>query len=416
MLNLIFFLSHLFISFAHGENITDRTINLSVGQTHHLKNLQAATVHIDSDQFIKIYPQERSVLISSKKPGQSFLRIGSQRYIINVLTPINYRSIKNIKAWIKDKKGLKFYIKGNQIQINGKLHRLTDWQELGYLQRKNNFTYDFTAQIDNDIKSKALNLIESYLNKFELKNTFIDLDTRPKIECAEKEIVEPLNNKLKYLGLKIQLNEHILMLAPLIKVKIVIAEVNKNLHEELGVDWNSSLQAKLLPAPLTTSDLIVSLKALQSYGQGRLLSSPSLLARSGSEAEFLAGGEFPIKIANFGSRSVTWKKHGILLKIKPVADSSGRMSIQLETEISSIDPSQTVDGVPGLKINRMQSHFDLEKSRTISLSGLIKNNFGTSDNSVPFLNKLPILGELFKSHSFINNQTDLIIFVTPEVI
>jgi pilus assembly protein CpaC len=140
------------------------------------------------------------------------------------------------------------------------------------------------------------------------------------------------------------------------------------------------------------------------------------LCRSGKEAQFLAGGELPIKITAHKRQDVVWKKYGVLLKIKPVADFSGRMSIALETEVSTIDTSNTVDGLPGLLTNRIESHFDLKESRTIALSGLIKHQSGQSSQGLPGLSSVPILGSLFASREFRDDKTELVVFVTPEVV
>lgn len=173
---------------------------------------------------------------------------------------------------------------------------------------------------------------------------------------------------------------------------------------------------QVLPQTLSPSQIMVELQALESEGHGQIFANPTLIARSGSEAEFLAGGEFPIRLVGFGSRNVEWKKHGVLLKFKPLADHSGNMSIEVTTELSVVDPASSVDGIPGLKTNRIQSHFDIHGSRTIALSGLIRRDLARSFEGLPGLQRIPILGELFKSRNFNKGHSELFVFVTPEVI
>lgn len=81
-----------------------------------------------------------------------------------------------------------------------------------------------------------------------------------------------------------------------------------------------------------------------------------------------------------------------------------------------LDPSHSIDGIPGLLSNRIESHFDLKKSRTIALSGLLKNEWFHNSAGLPWLSQIPILGYLFSSKEYKNNETELVIFVTPEVI
>jgi pilus assembly protein CpaC len=91
------------------------------------------------------------------------------------------------------------------------------------------------------------------------------------------------------------------------------------------------------------------------------------------------------------------------------------MSIEIETEVSALDTAHSYEGVPSIVTNRMQTHFDLTKSRTIALSGLIKSDVGKSSSGLPGLSSLPILGPLFSSKDFRDDRSELMIFVTPEV-
>ena len=128
----------------------------------------------------------------------------------------------------------------------------------------------------------------------------------------------------------------------------------------------------------------------------------------------MAGGEFPVKFVNYKVKEVIWKKYGIFLKVKPVADSSGRMTIKIETEVSSIN--QIIDGIPSLLTHRVSSTFDMNESRTIILSGLLKEQSHETSSGLPFLGQLPILGPLFSSQKFLNERTELLVFVKPEIL
>ena len=146
-----------------------------------------------------------------------------------------------------------------------------------------------------------------------------------------------------------------------------------------------------------------------------LLASPNLMCKSGKEATFFAGGEFPIKTIGEKYGTVVWKQYGINLKIKPLIDSIGQISLEIETEVSSIDKSREIDGVPAMHSHKVSSFFDLTKSQTIILSGLIKSETGTSSEGLPYLSQLPVLGRLFSSKDYLDNKTELVIFVTPKL-
>src|SRR5690606_20444887 len=108
--------------------------------------------------------------------------------------------------------------------------------------------------------------------------------------------------------------------------------------------------------------------------------------------------------------------HGIMLSFKPLADRSGKLSLSLSVEISLIDQAQSIDGIPGLLVNRVESHLNLVESQTIVLSGLIKEQTGKSTQGIAALKNIPVIGLLFSSEDFRNDRTELVVFVTPKVL
>ncbi len=116
------------------------------------------------------------------------------------------------------------------------------------------------------------------------------------------------------------------------------------------------------------------------------------------------------------SNHIEWKRYGISLKLKPLVDPFGQLNLQIDTEISSVDNSVKVEDLPGVLVNRVSSYFDLVNKKTISLSGLLRTETAQNAEGLPYLQKIPILGELFKSKNFLENKTELMIFVTPQLI
>ena len=104
-----------------------------------------------------------------------------------------------------------------------------------------------------------------------------------------------------------------------------------------------------------------------------------------------------------------------MLKVKPLADFSGRMSIAIETEVSTLEPAPP-DTIPGISTTRIETHFDLVKSRTIAISGLLRNDSSQSAGGLPLLGQIPILGPLFSSRNFREKKTELVVFVTPDIV
>jgi pilus assembly protein CpaC len=152
-------------------------------------------------------------------------------------------------------------------------------------------------------------------------------------------------------------------------------------------------------------------------GDAYILATPELSTRSGGEAKFLAGGQIPLVIPATGLSppSVTYKDYGIRLSIKPVADADSNIMATIQTEVSAIDPSNTVQGNPGFLTRQTDSEINVKTGQTIVMSGLVNSDLSNQVDKLPWLGDLPILGQLFKSTNFRNNRSDLVVFVTPQV-
>ena len=207
-------------------------------------------------------------------------------------------------------------------------------------------------------------------------------------------------------GIEVRISKNAIRLAPMVELAITVAEVRKDAFLNYGLKWGSTFQTQVIP----------DIQLLEQTGSGRILATPKIICRSGESADFFAGGEFPIKILNYKIQDVVWKKYGIHLKTKPMVELNGKIALSIDTEISSIDKSKSVDGIPGMFTNRIQSHVNLLQSQSLVLSGLIKAEDSESAGGLPGLSNLPILGALFASKDFRTSQTQLLIFVTPRLI
>ncbi|MGX5173449.1 type II and III secretion system protein family protein [Aliikangiella sp. IMCC44653] len=152
-------------------------------------------------------------------------------------------------------------------------------------------------------------------------------------------------------------------------------------------------------------------------GEAKLLAEPMLSTRSGHSAEFLAGGEFPIAVPqDGGTNTIEFKEYGILLDIEPVADGEGNIQSSISTEVSTLDYSVAIQGVPGLLSRKTNTVIGVKEGETIVLSGLVSSSLSRTISKFPLLGDIPIIGELFKSTDFQNDKTELVIFVTPTIV
>ncbi len=151
-----------------------------------------------------------------------------------------------------------------------------------------------------------------------------------------------------------------------------------------------------------------------SSGDAIILASPTLSTRSGTEAEFLSGGEFPIPVPDGnGGITIEFKEFGIMLNVLPELGRDGQIAAVVETEVSSIDQSVSVDGTPGLRSRKTKAEVSLQQGQTLAISGLVNQDIGNDVDKVKWLGDIPILGQLFRSTNFRNSRSDLIIFITP---
>ncbi len=156
------------------------------------------------------------------------------------------------------------------------------------------------------------------------------------------------------------------------------------------------------------------LNFLQSEGVARVLAQPKLVTRSGSQAEFLAGGEIPIPTINKDSEVRTFfKQVGVILKISPKADPDGFIETLINVEVSQVDDSVQVLGIPGFITRKTKTEMNVLSGQTMVISGMLYAEDSKALDKLPGLSKIPIIGELFKSRDFQEKTTELMIFVTP---
>jgi pilus assembly protein CpaC len=170
-------------------------------------------------------------------------------------------------------------------------------------------------------------------------------------------------------------------------------------------------------------DLGVLIKALQNRGLFQSLAEPNLVAESGKEASFLAGGEFPVPVAqgsgaNIGV-SVQFKEFGIRLNFTPTVVGD-RVHLKVRPEVSTLDYGNAVllSGfrIPSLSTRRAETELELQNGQTFAIAGLMNNQMQTTMQKIPGIGDIPILGYLFKSKASKRDQTELVVMITPEIL
>ena len=177
-----------------------------------------------------------------------------------------------------------------------------------------------------------------------------------------------------------------------------------------GAGWSSG-----------TSHVDAVLRALEQNGLIHTLAEPNLTAISGETANFLAGGEFPIPVAQqLDQITVEFKKFGIGLSFTPVVMSEGLISLKISTEVSELSTEGAVVlrniSIPALKVRRAETAVELPSGGSIVIAGLLSDQSRQAISGYPGLKSLPVLGTLFRSRDFQKKETELVVLVTPYVV
>src|SRR6201996_7726305 len=245
-----------------------------------------------------------------------------------------------------------------------------------------------------------------------------------------------------------------------VMLKVTVAEVQRNIVKQLGLDlsasmnmgtsvvnFNNSNPFTASNAPLVSGNSIVgqalnkagvpsvtaTLRAMESAGVVRTLAEPNLTAISGESATFISGGEFPIptgvtcQTTTGGAigqcvQTVSFKKFGISLNFTLVVLTEGRISLRVMTEVSEVSMDNALQGgqggttIPSIKTRRAETTLEIPSGGSLAMAGLIQQQTKQAINGLPGLMEIPVLGTLFRSRDFINNQTELMVLVTPYIV
>ncbi|MAO27038.1 MAG: general secretion pathway protein [Roseovarius sp.] len=163
------------------------------------------------------------------------------------------------------------------------------------------------------------------------------------------------------------------------------------------------------------------IQALESKGLVRTLAEPNLTALSGQEANFLAGGEYPIPVAQEeGAIAVEFKPFGVQLNFVPYVLDDEVINLEIAAAVSSIDPSNGYsDGtitIAGFRTRSTSTTVSLRDGDSFAIAGLLQDDFEDTNGQVPWLGDLPILGALFRSANYQRSQTELVIIVTAHLV
>lgn len=229
-----------------------------------------------------------------------------------------------------------------------------------------------------------------------------------------------------------------------VMLEVKVAEVSKTLTDKLGAEFkygtvSGSWTYSLLAGFLTGAPGIVSavnagglksltLDAAKTDGLVKILAEPTIMAMSGQEGAFLAGGRIFIPVPQAGSGGGTVitleeREFGVGLKFTPTVLEGGRINLKVTPEVSelsttgtTVSASGSTSVLPSISTRRASTTVQLNDGQSFAIGGLIKNNINETIKAFPVLGEIPILGALFRSSEFQNDKTELLFIVTPRLV
>lgn len=226
-----------------------------------------------------------------------------------------------------------------------------------------------------------------------------------------------------------------------VNLRVRIAEVKRSILNKFGINMDFLLSGDIALSlftnfPLASTgatfaqasgsvgnlDVTGLIDALADDGLVTILAEPNLTALSGETASFLAGGEFPIEVAQSGTTgapvfTVEFHQFGISLAFTPTIVGKNRINLHVLPEVSALDFSVALsNGTPGLTTRRTETTIELASGQSFAIAGLISQSTSENLSKTPGIGDIPILGALFKSEQFRREETELIIIVTPYLV
>lgn len=185
---------------------------------------------------------------------------------------------------------------------------------------------------------------------------------------------------------------------------------------------NSNAGAVLFGFNAGSTQVGLLLEALEQKGAVRFLAEPNLVALSGQEATFLAGGEYPVPVSQSGDRiSVEYKPFGVEMSFIPRVVDKNLINLELKAAVSAIDPSNSVSLGNGFDISAFtrretSTTVEMRDGESFAIAGLLTDDFTDTSRQLPWIGDVPVLGALFRSANYQRSQTELVIIITAHLV
>jgi pilus assembly protein CpaC len=344
------------------------------------------------------------IVLTADKVGETNLQVwfenGSREQVSLVIVESNgYRELSEVRQLLKNVAGIDIRAVGRRVVVDGDLHSRDLERVTMVKQRYPNMLV--LAQSISDFTQKMIYFDVKVMefNKDDVEELGINWQTS--IEGPGLRHTGTYNSNAYFRGSD--------------------ANGTDPLAGVVGLDVAPGIAALALQNnPLTYWGLATEISSrinfLEKTGSALTLASPRLSTRSGGKAKLTVGGQVPVVTTTINGPSVEYKDFGILLEIEPELDPYGNLIAKVSTEVSQLDKANQVEGYPAFRTRHTDNDVAMRAGETLVLSGLITRDEQASYDKVKFLGDIPILGKLFQSKSFKGGETELVVFITPTVL
>ncbi len=330
--------------------------------------------------------------------------------------------------------GISYLVRNGKIIILGEIKTREEFRKLLNVVSAKPQLYYPAYHINNTIQEDIINILQGHLRLMGENN--LKIVNRGGLFAVTGVASHPSakNKAWNFLSALIpHLNDYISLTtgeSSLIQINLEFLEVGKLKRLNAGVNWtgmqqplvgNFNFGSSLFSEGLAKSNLQIAplsilLKALQERSFARNIAKPVVLTRSGEKAFFLAGGEVPIVSQsvslNQQNSSVSYKPFGVLFHVTPTLQADGSIWLQLDLEVSDVSETLSYQNLPGFITRKLKTNIILRDDNYVVLSGLVQSKNSKSVDKIPLLGSLPIIGELFKSRKFKEDESELWVAVS----
>jgi hypothetical protein len=388
---LIFTWSPVKVSAASQETVYKKR-----GDLYLLPMRSDQTVWVSNPAVARYRNIEGRHYLESKKTGYAQVNIGNSiRFTLRVLTRKQFEEFEMVKNAISKKRGLSADYMGQQLSVRGEILRARDFIDACTTLYLNQNQPVWHTSIIESQKEAFQNHLTHLLRPFGSPVfTWSDLPIKVFISNhTTKEMREQITNQLKGCGIPVVFAPISQIIPDTVSVRISVYATSKKVLEDVGFKGVYSFNP-LLPSSIEENVLI---NQISQSGIGKSIYTTVLNGQYGAELNFQSGGEVAVRAGGYRNSKVTWKPYGLQFKITTLPGSSNSFSSDLNLKISSLDPSQAVDGIPGIKQQVYKNSINFNRGKSKVIAQFSRYDLGSQNEVFHAFKNVPILNKLFSS-------------------